>query len=127
MTFSHSGFEKRALLDEAAQRAVKSHNQPTQFLDPETRKMKDKEHTGIELTGVELAYLRKMTSDRVRAIENNISTLERSLSERTAPNPSNTEEDLRSLREELNFLQYNLVERLFAEKEKGDADKSAPI
>lgn len=119
MSFFRSGFEKRAL-DEAARRAIESHNQPAPFLDPETRKMKEKEHTGIELTGVELAYLKKVMSDRIMTIENNISTLERSLSERTAPNPSNTEEDLRSLREELNFLQYNLVEKLFAEKENAD-------
>ncbi len=119
MTFPHSGFDpERRFLNNEARRAIEAHNQPPHVLDQATREMKEKEHTGIELSGVELAYLKNMLFGRVTAIKNNLSALERSLRERAATNPSNTREELRELREELNFLEHNLAEKLFDEKKK---------
>ena len=102
-------------MNDAARRAIESHTKPEHVLDPETREMKEREHTGVELTGAELAYLKKVAFDRIRAIEQNIPTLECSLGEGTVPNRSNTEEELQGLKQELNFLKYNLAEKLFKE------------
>lgn len=115
MAFPHSGSERHSLHTEAI-RAIKSHGQPIQFLDPETRNMRERMHSGIELTGVELAYLKKLTFDRIKTLESDISSLDRSLRERTAVNYRNAEDELLALREELDFLQDNLAEKLFADK-----------
>lgn len=88
--------------------------------------MKEREHTGIELTGVELAYLKNIVFDRVRALETKISKLGSSLRESKAPNPANTEEELQEMRKELHFLQHNLGEKLF-EKKQEDIDTEVSI
>ncbi|TSC63771.1 MAG: hypothetical protein G01um101491_468 [Parcubacteria group bacterium Gr01-1014_91] len=114
MNFPQSGSE-RYDLKRKAQEAVGSHGAPENTLSFEARQMKEKEHTGIELTGVELAYLQKAVFDRVKAVENKISVLGRSISESTAPNPTNAEVELVELRKELRFLQHNLGEKLFGQ------------
>lgn len=115
MSFPQSDSERFSLRSRARQ-AVESHsNINIHSPDPETRKMREREHTGIELTAVELAYLKNAVFDRVRILETKISELGRSLSERTEPNPANTEEELQKMRKELHFLQHNLGEKLFAE------------
>lgn len=114
MTFPHSGFERHSL-DDAARRAIESHGQPEHALKSEDREKRNQEHTGIELTGVELDYLKKMTFDRIEAIEQSILELEESINERAAPNLENAREELQKLRGELDFLQNNLAEKLFGE------------
>ena len=114
MTFPHSDFERHSL-DNAARRAVESHGQPEYVLNPEDRETRKQEHTGIELTGVELEYLKKMTSDRIEAIEAKIPVLEESIEEGKASNMENAREELEGLRKELDFLQNNLAEKLFGE------------
>lgn len=112
MTLPHSDFE-RLTVDDNARRAIESHGQPEHSLDPSAREMKEKTHTGIELTGAELAYLQKITFDRIADVGDRISAIEKSLHERSVPNSRNSEEELNGLRKELHFLQNNLSEKLF--------------
>ena len=114
MNFPQSGSE-RYDLKRKAQEAVGSHGAQENTLSFEARQIKEKEHTGIELTGVGLAYLQKAIFDRVKAVENKISVLGRSIGESTALNPRNTEEELEGLRKEMHFLQHNLGEKLFSQ------------
>jgi len=117
MSLSHSSLENPSITSDS-QRAVESHGEPEYTLDPATREMREMEHTGVELTGVELAYLKKITADRIKYLEESIAQTEISLSEGNAANPENTEEELRRERQELDFLQNNLAEKLFEERKE---------
>ena len=112
MTLSHSSLESPSL-EADSRRAVESHGEPEYALDQGTREMRRMEHTGVELTAVELAYLKKITADRIKGLEASIYQTEISLSEGTAPNSRNAEEELEKARHELDFLQNNLAEKLF--------------
>ena len=112
MTLSHSSLESPSL-ESDSRRAIESHGEPEYALDQGTREMRRMEHTGVELTAVELAYLKKITADRIKNLEASISQTETSLSEGTAPNSRNAEEELEKARHELDFLQNNLAEKLF--------------
>ena len=117
MTLHHSPTEQSSL-DRDAQHAIHSHGQPEYALEPGDRETRRLEHTGIELTGVELAYLKKMAYDKIETLENTVRELEESISDGRAPNTQNAEEELRRLREELDFLQNNLAEKLFEERKE---------
>lgn len=123
MTFPNSDYEK-FLVGADAERAIDIHNQPEYILTPEERAMREEEHTGIELTGAELAYLKKITSDRIYALERLVDDLDRSIKERSAPNISNAEEELGKLNGELDFLKHNFAEKLFKER-NGESTEEA--
>lgn len=114
MPFPRSDSERFSLQD-AAQRAVESHDKPTEMLDPETRKMREEEHSGIELTGAELAYLKEIVLEKMEEVEDRIRMLERSTKERTASNSYKTENDKDALEKELVFLRHNLAEKLLGD------------
>lgn len=119
MSFPHSDFEKYSL-DESARKAVKSHGKEEYVLDQEARKMRENEHTGIELTGVELAYLKKVAFDRMGAIRDRISILEHPRYNE-ARNEKIDHEEVGALRGELDFLEHNLAEKLFGETKDAGA------
>ena len=50
--------------------------------------------------------------ERIRALENEIFALRRSMDQSKAPNPRNAEEELNKLEEELDSLRRNLVQKL---------------
>ncbi|OGZ20541.1 MAG: hypothetical protein A2494_02965 [Candidatus Lloydbacteria bacterium RIFOXYC12_FULL_46_25] len=117
MSFPHSDFEK-FLVGADAERAIESHGQSDHILDQETLAMRKEEHTGIELTGVELAYLKKLASDRISGLESRIEDLDRSIKQHSAPNMNNAEEELGQLKGELNFLKHNFAEKLFRDRDE---------
>ncbi|HQT82956.1 MAG TPA: hypothetical protein PLW99_02290 [Candidatus Paceibacterota bacterium] len=119
MTFpsSESGHNS---LDAAAHQAIEIHNKPEHLLTPEEEKLRSVEHTGIELTGAELAVVRKVIFDWMKDTERKIPILERSLNEATAVNSDSTREELRKLKKELAFLKHNLAEKLFQKVEDTD-------
>lgn len=117
MTFPNSDFEK-FLVGADAERAIESHGRPDYVLSPETLAMRQEEHTGVELTGVELAYLKKMTASRISGLEDQIESLDRSIKQHSAPNMNNAEEELGQLKGELNFLKHNFAEKLFRDREE---------
>lgn len=112
MALPHSEFGHHSL-DAAAHQAIEIHNKPEHLLTPEEEKMRSAEHTGIELTGAELAVVRKVIFDWMKSTEKKIPILERSLDEATAPNPENTRRELQGLKKEFDFLRHNLAEKLF--------------
>lgn len=115
MTLSHSSLENPSIkLD--SRRAIESHGEPEYALDPATREMREKKHTGVELTAVELAYFKDLAVDKMKSLEESIAQTEISLSEGNIANSENAEEELRRKRQELDFVQNNLAEKLF-EKE----------
>ena len=125
MTFPHHHSDiERHSLKSAAELAITSHGQEEHLLSPEALKMRRKK-TSIELSGPELAYLQHDMSEKIGTLRNNISTLERSIGEGTAPNSRNANEELQKLRQELNFLQHNFAEKLFTKTE--DADNEVAI
>ena len=117
MSFIHSDSE-RSSLGHAARRAIEIHGEPDYALNPEDRKMREQEHTGIELTGPELAYLKHHIAQDVEDVEGKIVTLEESLGQGREPNSSNAEAELVTLRKQLDFLKHNLVEKLFGETKR---------
>jgi len=125
MPFSHfhSDFGRESL-KRAAQLAIESHNQEEHKLSPEAQKMRTK-RTNIELSGPELAYLQHDMSEKIGTLRNKISTLERSIGEGSAPNSFTAGEEVQKLRQELNFLEHNFLEKLFPQTE--DADNEVAI
>jgi len=113
MNFPHSDSERFGL-NNAAELAIKSHGKPEGALSLDGRKMRSEEHTGIELSGAELAVVKKVIFDWIRRAEDDKDRLERSLDDMSAPNRSNTRDEIKRLGEDLNFLHHNLAERLFA-------------
>jgi len=116
VTFPNFGGFERESIKGAARRAIESHDQPEHAMDPPTREMREVEHTGIELTGPELAFLRNDTLERIDEIEGKIAALEESQDQGTEPNAINAEEELQGLRGKLEFIQNNFGEKLFGAK-----------
>jgi len=125
MPFSHlhSDFERHSL-KHAAELAIETHGQPEHLLSPEARKIRDRKHTGIELSGPELAFLQHDMSEKIAGLKDEISALERSIGEGTVPNSRNAGEDLQKLKKKLNFLRHNFTEKLFQKPEDADNEVS---
>ena len=119
MTFPHSEFGHHEL-GTAAHQAIEIHNKPQHLLTPEEEKMRSAEHTGIELTGAELAVVRKVIFDWMKDTERKIPILERALNEASAANTESTRGELQGLRKERDFLRHNLAEKLFQRPAEAD-------
>ncbi|MBU6388492.1 hypothetical protein KGQ72_01270 [Patescibacteria group bacterium] len=122
--YFHSGFEKQALKNRADM-AVAMHNKLDHLLSEEEVELRNKKHTGVELSGPELAYLQHNMFERIETLRTKVSALERAIGERTIPNVSNAEEDLQKSKKELEFLQHNFAEKLF--QKTGDTDNEVAI
>jgi len=114
MSFPHSESEKFAV-DVAAKHAVESHGKAEYLLDPRELEMRADEHTGVELTRVELLYLKKVAKDRMTELKDKIKSLDDSIQGYSAPNMHNAEDEILKLKKELDFLEHNLAEKLFQE------------
>ena len=115
MTFPNSDFHHQ-LVNENALRAIKSHGIDEAYLDQmdeQTREMRMQKHTGIELTGPELAVIKKIVFDEIRKTNDEIYKLEQSINDHTAPNTSTAEEDLKIKKQYVGLLRNNLAEKLF--------------
>lgn len=73
----------------------------------------EEEHAGIEFTAVELAVVKKLVTDRIGQVKNLIRVLEHSLEGKTALNTSNAKIELVDLDNELDYLEHDLVKKLF--------------
>src|SRR3989344_4676338 len=126
MPFPHFHSDSgRESLKRAAELSIASHGQPEHRLSPEAAAIRSRKRTGIELSGPELAYLQHAMSEKIGTLENKISALERSVAEGSAPNSENAREDAQKLKQELDFLRHNFVEKLFKKTE--DADNEVAI
>jgi len=119
----HSDFGRESL-KHTAELAITSHGQPEHRLSKEAVAIRNRKHTGIELSGPELAYLQHAMSEKIGTLENKISALERSVAEGSAPNSSRAEEEKQKLKQELTFLRHNFVEKLFTKTEDADNEVS---
>lgn len=94
-------------MNEAKREAIKSHGKDDYLLSEKALELREQKHTGIELNGVELAYLRELIFQRIGTVGNKISALGK------APNPRAVEDELSELKQELKFLQNDFAEKLF--------------
>jgi hypothetical protein len=111
MTHTHEGFEHPDW-SEHARSAIESHGQLVSTLGPEARKMHEQEHTGVELTAAELAYVRDVIEHRMKTLDREIPARQRLLDEGGVPNTSMEQEDISALTQEQRFLRHNLFEKL---------------
>lgn len=117
MSFPRSESESFAV-HTAADRAIESHGKTPEYLDAASLKMREDEHTGIELTGAELAYVRKLILEKMRSNDTEISQIKSALDGGTGVNRTNFEAKLEHLTKTKLFLAHNLAEKLFTAETK---------
>lgn len=120
MTFPNPNFDQQALRFQVKQ-VLESHGQPLENLDEKTREFRSKKEGGVEIKPYEIPWIQHMVIERVKTLENEIKELQKSIDNYTAPNLESSQERLRELMMEDDYLRNNFAEKFF--ENTSDIDK----